>query len=116
MKFSQATIVAFAALLKVSKADFDIYWSKVGGNGISPNMDSWNIVDSDADCDALGDATMWRGSDDVSGDKWGVRCKGKCATDADPEDIKEIELNLNYDDHHWSKSNGGRPSRSCIQN
>lgn len=105
MKLISATTVALTALLRVTHANFDVYAEGIGGNGISGNTWGYQVYDSEPDCDNIID-WIWRQSGDVSGGKYGVRCKGSddaCAASGDPSGIEEMEFNFNSDDHHWSK-------------
>ncbi|KAI8951219.1 hypothetical protein F4801DRAFT_546080 [Xylaria longipes] len=104
MKFISTTAIALAAMLQVANANFDVYNQGIGGNGISGNTWGWQVYTSDPSCDDV-HAWIWRDSSDVSGGKYGVRCKGDgCAAenDADPSDINEIEFNFNSDDFHFT--------------
>ncbi|MBE3048616.1 hypothetical protein IMZ48_40170 [Candidatus Bathyarchaeota archaeon] len=106
MKFVSATTVALAALLQAADADFNIYRAGVGGNGISGNAWGYQVYEGEANCDNNKE-WIWRSSKDVSGDKYGVRCKGggdSCDPSGDPAGIEEMEFNFASDDHHWSKS------------
>lgn len=108
MKFVSPTTVALAALLQAADADFDVYATGLGGDGITDNVWGYQVFDGAADCEKHLD-WIWRSGDDVSGGKYGVRCKGQGAscdpssTD-DPAGIEEMEFNFNSDDYHWSKS------------
>ncbi|KAI1406282.1 hypothetical protein F4819DRAFT_441119 [Hypoxylon fuscum] len=104
MKLISATTVALTALLRVTHANFDVYAEGIGGNGISGNTWGYQVYDSEPDCDNIID-WIWRQSGDVSGGKYGVRCKGSddaCAASGDPSGIEEMEFNFNSDDHHWT--------------
>lgn len=106
MKRFSATTVALAALLRAADANFDVYAAGVGGNGISGNSWGYQVYDGAVNCDDSLD-WIWRASDDVSGGKYGVRCKGpdgSCASSGDPAGLEEMEFNFNSDDYHWSKS------------
>ncbi|KAM0709459.1 hypothetical protein Q7P35_003498 [Cladosporium inversicolor] len=93
---SSAVILALA--IPAALGDFSIYASIIGGNGISVNTNGWQIyprIIGAIGCNgALG--WSWRKSNDVSGGKYGVRCKGSkrsCAWSGSGEGIKELELN-----------------------
>ncbi|KAI2616284.1 hypothetical protein GGR54DRAFT_610259 [Hypoxylon sp. NC1633] len=104
MRFVSATTVALAALLQVTRANFDVYAEGIGGTGIAGNAWGYQVYDSEPDCDNIVD-WIWRSSGDVSGGKYGVRCKASndgCVASGDPTGIEEMELNFNTDDHHWT--------------
>jgi hypothetical protein len=103
MQFTQISIVALAALLQAVQADFDLYRigaapSKGSGEGWQVHSDSWTCRDIMNQ--------LWRESNDVSGDKYGVRCSGDgCGRSdgTDPSDIEIVEMNFNSDKYHWSE-------------
>ncbi|KAI0178758.1 hypothetical protein GGR52DRAFT_533317 [Hypoxylon sp. FL1284] len=104
MKVIPATVIALAALLQVAHANFDVYAEGIGGNGISGNSWGYQVYDVPPEC---GDVNnwIWRKSDDVSGGKYGVRCKGTgdgCDASGDPAGIQELEMNFNSGDFHWT--------------
>lgn len=106
MKFVSTTIITWTALLQATNANFDVYMSGIGGNGISGNAWGYTVYDSPPGCDGAMD-WIWRSSDDVSGGKYGVRCEGSndgCDASGDPGDIDVMEFNFNSDDYHWSES------------
>jgi hypothetical protein len=105
MKFISTTTVALAALLQAANANFDVYAAGIGGNGISGNAWGYQVYDNPPSCDNIID-WIWRSSSDVSGGKYGVRCKGSgdgCDPSGDPSGIEEMEFNFNGDGYHWSK-------------
>lgn len=107
MKFATASSLALATFLQAAKADFYLYAAGIGGNGIAGNAWGYQVYGGDTvDCDNVID-WIWRSSDDVSGGKYGVRCKGpddSCDSSGDPTGLEELEMNFNSDDFHWSKS------------
>lgn len=109
MKFVSATTVALAGLLKAANANFDVYRGGISDNYGFPNDDAWMFYNNPPDCDHVKD-WIWRGEDDVSGKKYGVRCKGKdCGPSAGEDDIQLLEFNF-LDGYHWSKA-----SYSCYE-
>jgi hypothetical protein len=52
---------------------------------------------------------VWKDSDDVSGDKYGVRWGDKgCGRgwnwwNFDPHNVDVVEMNFDREEHHWSK-------------
>lgn len=111
-------MATLALVIPTVLGDFSIYAASIGGNGISGNSNGWQIYPKTSGpigCDnALG--WVWRKSNDVSGGKYGVRCKGSknsCNRSTSGEGIKELELNVrqtNKDkDPHFSESSS-RPN------
>lgn len=74
MKYLPAAIASPATLLPVTKANFDIYYTGVGG--FAPPIWGYTPYTNDLDYGQVSDAFNWRIKDDVSGGKWGVRCDG----------------------------------------
>jgi hypothetical protein len=103
MKFvTAATATALATLLPAVNADFVLFSQGVGGNGITGNSWGWQAYSSsEPSCDE-GHDWIWRKKDDVSGRKYGVRCKGSCGGSSDPAEFEEVEMNFNSDDLHFS--------------
>ncbi|KAF2149361.1 hypothetical protein K461DRAFT_270964 [Myriangium duriaei CBS 260.36] len=98
------SLIALVAVLPATNADFTLYAEGIGGNGISGNAWGYQVYDGKAECDHIID-WIWRTSSDVSGGKYGVRCKGdgdSCASSGDPAGIKELEMNFNSAEHHWT--------------
>lgn len=99
MKYSTLSSTAALALaIPTAFGDFSIYAASIGGNGISGNSIGWQVYPRTIlaiGCDdALG--WIWRKSNDVSGGKYGVRCKGSkdsCTRSGSGEGIKVLELN-----------------------
>lgn len=63
--------------------------SGIGGNGITDNVWGFQVYDSPPACHDVIE-WIWEVSKDVSGEKYGVRCKGPaddCATSGDPSGI-----------------------------
>lgn len=108
----KAISVAYTSLslpLSVANANFDIYYVKTGQN-VWPSFPggdwaSYHVFGTDPTCEEVGDSPGWTERDDVSGEKWGVRCKddgdsGACKGSASPSNIDVMELN--FKDNHWS--------------
>lgn len=108
MKITTTAIISLAAFLSTVKADFELYQVGLGGNGISANVEGWQVYQNEANCDTALN-WIWRDSKDVSGNKFGVRCEGDGCTrggvngDKDPANIDVTEMNFNRGDFHWSK-------------
>jgi hypothetical protein len=107
MKTILAKSLPFLALLPVATANFDIYWVRSGGNGISANLKHYGLLKGGPSCDDAWDSTTWPDKDDVSSDL-GVRCSDDddahgCRGSASPSIISEVEIHVNNDGYHWSK-------------
>ena len=100
MKLTFSAIIAAASLVHNAGADFDLYGAGIGGNGISGNAWGYQVYDGEMSCKHVLD-WIWRSSSDVSGGKYGVRCKG--CDGNDPSKFDEVEMNFNTKDHHWSE-------------
>lgn len=105
MKYSLASLVSATALAGIANADFLLYY---GMNTHIPDTGSstgWWAFDGEPSCDDVYNSVHIGSSDDVSGTKWGVRCKGCDGDDWTAEDIEELEFNVNIngDGPHWSK-------------
>jgi hypothetical protein len=96
-----AAATSLATLLPAVTADFVLYAQDIGGNGIIEGAQGWQAYPDVADCDSVRD-WIWRTSDDVSGGKYGVRCKGSCKYGNEAPDMEEVEMNFNNDDLHFS--------------
>lgn len=105
MKSIQVSTLVLTLLLHTADANFDVYMSGIGGDGITANVWAFQVYDSPPACHDVID-WIWQATGDVSGDKYGVRCKGSdagCSSSGDPSDIEELEMNFNTDEYHWSK-------------
>lgn len=121
MKFSTLTSTAALTLaIPTVLGDFSMYASSVGGNGISGNSMGWQVYSKTSGPIGCNDALgwVWRKSNDVSGGKYGVRCKGSkdaCTRATSGEGIKELELNARRtskdENPHFSKA----PFRSNLE-
>ncbi|CAI6342542.1 unnamed protein product [Periconia digitata] len=90
--------VILALITPTVLGNFAIYNSGIGGDGISENVDGWQIYELKDGVPACDDALdwIWRDSDDVSGLKYGVRCSGdgdSCNRSGSGDKIKELEIN-----------------------
>jgi hypothetical protein len=101
---------SFFALLPLATANFDVYYVLSifnCGFGQCPVIrDVFYIFDSDPDCAEVTKNPGWGSEDDVSGNKVGVRCKGRgCWDAADPSGVDLMEMHFtNNPIFHWSKS------------
>lgn len=103
MKCLSVSAISLAVLLPATMADFNIWYVRVGG--IIDPIDQYAVYAArQPSCDVVNDTFNWAIEDDVSGDKWGVRCSGDGCTSDNPRDIDEFEMNFNDDSLHWSKS------------
>ena len=102
-----------ALVIPAVPGDFSIYAAGIGGNGISGNSNGWQVYPKTNGAISCDEALewIWRKSNDVSGGKYGVRCKGdshSCAQSGSGSGIKELELNARQTrkdkDPHFSKS------------
>lgn len=114
MKISTVSTAASLALaIPAALGDFSIYAASIGGNGIAGNSIGWQVYPQTIWATGCNNTLgwVWRKSNDVSGGKYGVRCKGNkgaCAPSGSGEGIKELELNARQTskdkDPHFSKS------------
>lgn len=105
MKSSVASLASVVAVVRVASADFLLYY---GMNTHIPDTGSstgWFTFDGEPNCDDVYNSIMHQGKADVSGTKWGARCKGCDGDDWTAEDVEELEININVDGDgpHWSK-------------
>ena len=103
MKYLLTTLAATASLLSAVTADFEIYRVGIGGNGITENVEGWQVYQDEANCDTVLD-WIWPDTDDASGR--GVRCEGDggCGR-SEGSASSEIEvLEMNFVGYHWSES------------
>ncbi|KAI4622789.1 uncharacterized protein J4E87_005882 [Alternaria ethzedia] len=108
MKYLLTTLAATASLLSAVTADFEIYRVGIGGNGITENVEGWQVYQDEANCDTVLD-WIWPDTDDASGR--GVRCEGDGCGRSDDDDPANIEiLEMNFEGYHWTyyrDRNGG---------
>lgn len=111
MKFSLAQSAALLALLPAGAlANFDLYSSvQTDIFGAAGAQQMWHIFEAEPDCNNVDhDGSWWYTSDDVSGEKTGVRCEGRgCNSNQEGEsgDIDILEMNFHGTDpvYHFSK-------------
>jgi hypothetical protein len=106
MKTSLAALVSLAVLVPTATAKFDVYWST--GGGVGGSFGRWVPHAKEPTCNEAKNAKTWGDSDDVSGNKIGVRCKGKCGADGA---IDEMEMHFNKN-AHWTFYK--RPSNNLV--
>ncbi|KAF2441173.1 hypothetical protein P171DRAFT_488740 [Karstenula rhodostoma CBS 690.94] len=97
MAYVLATLVA---LVSFASANFDLY--RIHGQrdtpgspwGTQPN--GYMVFNNDPQCgDVQKDSQFWWARSDVSGNKLGVRCKGKCEVDDWPwPEVEEVEMHF----------------------
>lgn len=105
MKYAGTLAIALTALLQAVQADFEVYRVADSCSGLCGNAEGWQVYATEANCDNDLD-WLWTDSDDVSGGKYGVRCKDDddgCgrSDDSDSANIEALEMNFNA--FHWSK-------------
>lgn len=99
-----ATLFAVtASLMGQALADFWVYKQIQYFTADATNLGSFGIYTGPPDCNAVYNGQLYTIRDDVSGSKYGIRCKG-CST-AEDADVKTTELELNDEGFgHFSKS------------
>ena len=107
MKTAFAATIPMLAVLPAAMANFDMYYTLSGGNGISANLRHFSFFNTDPSCSEAQDATIWPMESDLSGE-FGVRCSDggdskACFGSKSPSDIEEVEMRFNEDGYHWSK-------------
>lgn len=105
-----ATVLATLALAHNAVCDFTLAQTGIGGTGIASNAEGWQVFAPGAEAvDSYDNAKdwIWGGFDDVSGDRFGVRCVGdsdSCSRGGGAADgISELVLNTRTAPH-FSKS------------
>ncbi|KAF4993565.1 hypothetical protein FGRMN_6425 [Fusarium graminum] len=95
MKFTVLATALLATLLPPAQADFDIFMIERKGSG-NPGEKRWQIWDRARPntCTSVFDRYSFRDSQDVSGRKMGVRCKGACGYLGPTRDIEQLEMNF----------------------
>ncbi|KAK3386691.1 hypothetical protein B0H63DRAFT_447608 [Podospora didyma] len=83
-------------------ADFDLYGGFInyadGTQARSFYADMWQIFDHDPDCNDISNFRWFFDTDDVSGNKIGVRCEGdNCSGNGDPNKIDVVEMHFAND-------------------
>ncbi|KAJ4007348.1 hypothetical protein NW752_007674 [Fusarium irregulare] len=96
MKISVASVLSLAVLVPTATADFEVYWTAAAGN--AGLVRDWAPYAKEPTCDEALDAERWGNRGDVSGNKFGIRCKGTCGADGS---IDEMEMNFN-ENAHWT--------------
>lgn len=102
---SVISIIAVAGLFQAVHADFELYRVGSGGSGITMGAEGWHVYQNEViNCNSVRD-WLWRKSDDVSGGKYGVLCKGSgCGRSAGDRSDQIDRLEMNFrNGHHWSK-------------
>ncbi|KAF5660539.1 hypothetical protein FHETE_8879 [Fusarium heterosporum] len=95
MKFTILATALLAAFLPPAQADFDVFMIERKGSG-NPGEKRWQIWDRTQPntCTSVFDRYSFRDSNDVSGRKTGVRCKGACGYLGPTRDIEQLEMNF----------------------
>lgn len=114
MKPATVSTTILTYLTSTVLADFSIYAAGIRGNGISGNVDGWQVYPVTNGVIKCDQALEWirRSSKDVSGGKYGVRCDGEdsgCVRGGSGKGIKELEFNTRQKGKdtgrpHFSKS------------
>ncbi|RYP31770.1 hypothetical protein DL767_005590 [Monosporascus sp. MG133] len=98
MKLSPLTLASFVVLfsyISAVTANFDLYHGVAGAQ--SYYDDVWQIFDTDPDCNQVYNTDYYLDSNDVSGNKIGVRCEdsnGGCGGNVDPIGIDVVEMHF----------------------
>ncbi|KAK0666416.1 hypothetical protein QBC41DRAFT_230614 [Cercophora samala] len=106
MKLQALCAVTLATLTRLASANFDIYMAEEKTT-IPQVWPMWHIFDTDPTCGDFDNNPNYLGSDDVSGDKVGVRCDSSsdpynCAVQSYPADgIDVLEMNFSGA-YHWT--------------
>jgi hypothetical protein len=107
MHFSATTTILTAlASLGLVSANFDLYAASDNDAGSGNVFGGLTIHPKEPDCNrVVNHAEMWFDQADVSGDKLGVRCKGKGCLAGNPGDVDVLEMHFTNKPHllHWSK-------------
>lgn len=103
------TLVLLLSCTPGVKADFDLYQgfvNIVGGSNQHYYADHWYVFGGEPSCDDAWGANTYGDSDDVSGSKTGVRCRGGgCWGNTDPANIDLVEMHFSNNPlYHFSKS------------
>jgi len=107
MKLQTFCAVALTTFTHLASANFDIYMADERTT-IPQTWPMWHIFDTDPTCADLENNPNYLGSDDVSGDKVGVRCDSSsdpynCAVQGYPADgIDVLEMNFAGSTYHWT--------------
>jgi hypothetical protein len=116
MKLTQSTLLSIMAVLPAAMADFDIYYTRSGGNGISANIAGYQFLSGDPSCDDGWNSQIWGQKDDVSGDNYGVRCdqdsEKSCVGISSPSGVSEMEMNIDGGEYHFSKRSDPQANRA----
>ncbi|KAK4096695.1 hypothetical protein N658DRAFT_489752 [Parathielavia hyrcaniae] len=89
------------------KANFDLYsgWVNIiGGSGQHHYSEHWTVFGSEPNCDQAWGAKTYGDTDDVSGDKTGVRCRTNgCHGQTNPHNIEVLEMHFSNNPlYHWT--------------
>ncbi|KAL2024989.1 hypothetical protein VTK56DRAFT_3688 [Thermocarpiscus australiensis] len=95
-----STFLVVLSYISAAKANFDLY----AANEPYQNINLWTIFDTDPDCGTVWSSPVYYPSDDVSGDKTGVRCEGTgCQMYQDPVSIDVVEMHFSNNPlYHWT--------------
>ncbi|KAK3213846.1 hypothetical protein GRF29_28g1279648 [Pseudopithomyces chartarum] len=74
MKYAGAITMTMAALSQLVNANFDLYHVSLSTGGVTDEFKGWHVYEAEVTCDFTHE-WVWRGSGDVSGNKFGVHCK-----------------------------------------
>ncbi|KAF1965952.1 hypothetical protein BU23DRAFT_560647 [Bimuria novae-zelandiae CBS 107.79] len=95
-------LLSAAALATTVTADFYIYRGIQYITVNASTLDSYLFLSAPPSCDDVYNARIFSVSNDVSGGKEGVRCKG-CSTAEDPDvQVTELEFNIDEYGHYTS--------------
>ncbi|KAJ4287272.1 hypothetical protein N0V90_012670 [Kalmusia sp. IMI 367209] len=100
-------LAASVALLSPALADFYVYNGFTISSVDSAYLEHFYFWTGPPDCNAVTGAVPLTPSDDVSGDKEGVRCEGCSASDPDSADPTELEFNEDFGHYTWYANRDG---------
>jgi hypothetical protein len=102
MRVLSSILLLLAAFTSICTANFDVYraYDYFGGGADA----GWLIFEADPSCNQVNNARFYYDRDDVSGGKWGVRCKGACGWNDSEGNIDLLEMNFRTNPtYHWSR-------------
>nr|XP_036587733.1 uncharacterized protein CTRU02_02649 [Colletotrichum truncatum]KAF6798675.1 hypothetical protein CTRU02_02649 [Colletotrichum truncatum] len=93
MQFKLSLLALWATIFSGVLANFDVY--RVEFRNARGTDIGWQFFEQHSNCDEALDAWSFPQSDDVSGNKIGVRCKGSgCGERPPPGDIEQLEMHF----------------------
>ncbi|KAI9149030.1 hypothetical protein HJFPF1_11075 [Paramyrothecium foliicola] len=110
MRFFTLITVPLAMLVQQVSANFDLY-SMSENDWTGGHTDQWKIFATDPSCSEVANARIYWDTNDVSGTKTGVRCKGNGCWNNYPSQVDELEMHFSNNPlYHWTiYKNRGHP-------